>query len=154
VSLAIPEIAKPVAADHRARLQHHPAADPAAGITYDPGSEHGVFTHHDAVAQRHVLRQPRPGAQPHVSSHHGEGADGNLVTQDGTRSDADRWVDSRGGGFVGEQGAENAYQGAVRIAYDDPGPGTACFRGQILRNQDRRRSRAAEVRCISAGDGE
>jgi hypothetical protein len=75
VSLAVPQVTEPVTADHRPCLQHHPAADPAAGITYDPGSEHRVFPHHNAIAQRHVLSQSGPGSQPHVLSHDGEGAD-------------------------------------------------------------------------------
>jgi hypothetical protein len=90
-----------------------------------------------------VLRQSRPGAQPCILAHHGEGPDGNVGTQDGAGTNAGCRIDSGRDDFVGKEGVEDANQGAVWVAYHDPGSRATHLHGQLLGNQHRSRARGA-----------
>jgi hypothetical protein len=153
VPLSIREISKTVSPDHCSGLEHHAAADPAAGVAGHARPQNRVIAKDDAVPERYSLGEAAARTDLNVSTENHVRGHEDTSAKDRSGTYPYGSIHSGAWGLRWIECLQHTNQCAIRVGNYDPGIGP-CPAGQGFRHQDRPSPRAVELGRVATRDGE
>ncbi len=153
VPLSIREISKTVSPDHCSGLEHHAAADPAAGVAGHARPDNRVISKDDAITERYCLGEAAARTDLNVSTENHVWGHEYISAKHRSGTYPCGSIHSGAWRLDWIECLQHTNQCAIRIGNYDPGVGP-CPAGQGFRHQHRPGPRAVELGRVATRDGE